>query len=118
MKIDGQKGITLTVLVITIVILLILASVTIYSTLNKDGIVDKTNEFKNIVENSQEGTAQKIYNLLGELEEEIKEDDSTTQDKTAPTVTVTKEAVGTNFIEVTVSATDAQSGMPENPVYR
>ena len=67
MKIAGQKGITLTVLVITIVILLILASITIYSALNKDGIVDKTNEFKNIVENSQEGTAQKIYNLLGKI---------------------------------------------------
>ena len=39
------------------------------------------------------------------------------QDKEAPTVTVTKGAVATNSIAVSVSSSDAQYGMPTSPTY-
>lgn len=70
MKVATQKGVTLIVLVVTIAILLILAMVTINAAFNKDGLIDSTKEFKNMVENAQDQTVQKTNDLLKELESE------------------------------------------------
>lgn len=66
-----QEGITLIVLVITIIILLILATVSIDIVFKEDGIIDKS---QNLVEEIQDGQAnnnRELKNLINELNEDI-----------------------------------------------
>ena len=70
-KTKGKKGITLVALVITIVILLILAGISI-STLTNTGIFQKAKDAKNASENAE----KKEKSLLSEYEQEILKQDS------------------------------------------
>lgn len=63
----GQKGITLVALVITIIILLILAGVTISLTLGDNGIFNKT---KNAAQNYKD-QQQSELNLVNDLNQYI-----------------------------------------------
>ena len=66
-----QDGITLIVLVITIIILLILVIVSIDIVFKEDGIIDKS---QNLVEEIQDGQAnnnRELKNLINELNEDI-----------------------------------------------
>ena len=70
-KFVETKGITLVALVITIIILLILATVSIDIVFKEDGIIDKS---QNLVEGIQDGQAtnnRELKNLINELNEDI-----------------------------------------------
>ena len=73
-KIKKEKGITLVALIVTIVILLILAGISI-STLTNTGIFDKAKEAQKVSENAEKG--QK--NILSEYEDEIYNNASTSK---------------------------------------
>ena len=73
----GQKGITLVALVITIIVLLILAGVTISLTLGNEGIITKSqqatgnyinaaNEEKTQLDSVDDTTDQILENIFGE----------------------------------------------------
>ena len=59
-----EKGITLVALVVTIIVLLILAGVTLNIVLDNDGIINKTKEGAEEYENAQKAEQE----LLGEIE--------------------------------------------------
>ena len=66
-----QKGITLLSLVITIVILLILAGVTISTLFGDDGIIKKAQEAKNTWDNAIQSDLDAIENLQDQLYDEM-----------------------------------------------
>ena len=65
-KTNGQKGITLVALVITIIILLILATISIQA-LTNTGLFQKANEAKEKTQNATENQAT----ILNEYEDEL-----------------------------------------------
>ena len=136
-----QKGITLIALIITIVILLILAAVTIDIAIDgklfdtaKDA-VDKTNDR---VAEEQE-TIDELMNEWDKLQENTEDNPNTNTggennntsgegnnntgdggeiiDNTPPTVTVTVQGTTTNSITVNVTARDNETGMVSEPQY-
>ncbi len=136
-----QKGITLIALIITIVILLILAAVTIDVAIDgklfdtaKDS-VDKTNDR---VAEEQE-TIDELMNEWDKLQENTEDNPNTNTggennntsgegnnntgdggeiiDNTPPTVTVTVQGTTTNSITVNVTARDNETGMVSQPQY-
>lgn len=60
----NQKGITLVALVITIIVLLILAGITISLTLGENGIINRAKEAGNTYKNAQENE-MKDLNAFG-----------------------------------------------------
>ena len=136
-----QKGITLIALIITIVILLILAAVTIDVAIDgklfdtaKDS-VDKTNDR---VAEEQE-TIDELMNEWDKLQENTEDNPNTNTggennntsgeennneggggeiiDNTPPIVTVTVQGTTTNSITVNVTARDNETGMVSEPQY-
>ena len=73
-KIKKEKGITLVALIVTIVILLILAGISI-STLTNTGIFDKAKEAQKVSENAE----KEQKNILSEYEDEIYNNASTSK---------------------------------------
>ena len=63
LNIKNEKGITLIALIITIILLLILASVTIKLVLGDNGIIKFAKEAKENYINAQEYETEKIINL-------------------------------------------------------
>ena len=136
-----QKGITLIALIITIVILLILAAVTIDVAIDgklfdtaKDA-VDRTND--RVAE--EQGTIDELMNEWDKLQENTEENPNTNTggennnisgegnnneggggeiiDNTPPIVTVTVQGTTTNSITVNVTARDNETGMVSQPQY-
>lgn len=66
-KFDRFKGITLISLVITIVILIILASVGIYLSLGNNGIFTRAKQAKTLYENSKQKEEEELNELYGQL---------------------------------------------------
>ena len=73
-KIKKEKGITLVALIVTIVILLILAGISI-STLTNTGIFGKAKEAQKVSENAE----KEQKNILSEYEDEIYNNTSTSK---------------------------------------
>ena len=67
----SEIGITLIALVVTIIILLILAGITINMLLGKDGIIRTAQEAKNTWEGAVANEQEEIQNLANELNEII-----------------------------------------------
>ena len=65
--IKNRNGITLIALIVTIVVLLILAGVTISAVFSDNGIIKKAQEAKNAWENATQSEINKIENLCHEL---------------------------------------------------
>ncbi len=65
--IKNRNGITLIALIVTIVVLLILAGVTISAVFSDNGIIKKAQEAKNAWENATQSEINKIENLANEL---------------------------------------------------
>ena len=136
-----QKGITLIALIITIVILLILAAVTIDVAIDgklfdtaKDA-VDRTND--RVAE--EQGTIDELMNEWDKLQENTEENPNTNTggennnisgegnnneggggeiiDNTPPIVTATVGGTTTNSITVNVTARDNETGMVSEPEY-
>lgn len=72
----NQKGITLTVLVITIIVLLILAGVSINALFNENGIISKTKNMKNIANEGVQNDIEELNNLNGIINNYSNEDDT------------------------------------------
>lgn len=66
-----QRGITLVALVVTIVVLLILAGVTINAVFSDNGIVKQAQEAANATKNAQENTIRDLENLQEEINKMI-----------------------------------------------
>ncbi len=67
----AEKGITLIALVVTIIILLILAGITINMLLGENGIIRTAQEAKNTWENAVANEQESLNSLLNELNEEL-----------------------------------------------
>ena len=67
LKKKGDSGITLVALVVTIVVLLILAGITITIIFNDSGIINKARETANAVDKSHTDTEKELANLTEEL---------------------------------------------------
>lgn len=63
----NNKGITLLTLVVTIVVLIILAGITINATLGDNGIINKAQESKNKLEDAVNSDQEKLNSLLDEF---------------------------------------------------
>ena len=109
----GKNGITLIALVITIVVLLILAGITIASLLDDNGIINRAKEAKNKIEEAQRNETEQLQNLTNSLNEMI----GNNEEEVNPTVKVTLGTITTSSISVTVTISNLQSEMPVNPVY-
>lgn len=72
MRKKGQKGITLTVLVITIVVMLIIAGSSISMIFDADGLLKSSQEAKQLQVNYYSHETNKIDNLINILDEEMK----------------------------------------------
>jgi len=119
----NSRGITLISLVVTIVVLIILSTVTIYSVLGEGGLIDSAEKKTQSQANRQAIDDTKI----DELEEQLRDDTGhgeyeeggivETPDTTNPTVNVTVSSKGYDTITVSVTASDEDSGLGTNPVY-
>ena len=63
----AEKGITLVALVITIVILIILATITINFAFGEDGLIEKAQEAKNLTEGAVENEQKALNSLMDEF---------------------------------------------------
>ena len=68
-KLKTNSGITLIVLVVTIVVILILSGVTITAITDEDGIWNKSNEFAENTNSIIEESSQQVNNMVEELDE-------------------------------------------------
>lgn len=125
-----NQGITLIALVVTIIVLVILAGITISSLVGDNGIIG---EVKNTAQKANEaiGHHQDTINTMVGALENISEswitgtDDNLgniiggeTQDKTPPIVNITVSNVTYNSITITVQASDSQSGLADTDRYK
>lgn len=74
MKIKNQKGITLVALVVTLIILLILAGVTIGAVLGDNGLINKTKIAKEKYENAQALEKNDMNELANQIQENLNSD--------------------------------------------
>ena len=97
-KRQANKGITLIALVVTIVVLIILATVSINAVLGQNGIIGKAKQAKEMYSNSIAKDNEEMDTLLNEMSqyEEVKKDESgITATVDGKTVTITKDNVAT-----------------------
>ncbi|MFR5682706.1 MAG: type II secretion system protein [Clostridia bacterium] len=66
-----QNGITLVALVITIIVLLILAGITLSMVLGPNGIIGRAQEAKNATENAGKNENQQYQNALTFINEQL-----------------------------------------------
>ena len=119
--IKNRNGITLIALIVTIVVLLILAGVTISAVFSDNGIIKKAQEAKNAWENAAQSEINKIENLANELsniEESINYYFDVVLDKTEvtslpDTITITTK----NYIEEEFSNRDIEYNIQINSEY-
>ena len=67
----GEKGITLIALVVTIVVLLILAGVSINALFGNNGIIEKAQEAQNKMDEAQQKDSNSINQLSNWLDDKI-----------------------------------------------
>lgn len=72
MKRKMQKGVTLMVLVITIVLMLIIAGASVSMIFDSNGMLKSSQEAKNLQENYYGEETNKVDNLINMLDEEMK----------------------------------------------
>ena len=93
-----QKGVTLIILVITIVVILILSSVTINTIFSENGVLNNTKDAQNKVNENIEKSTNKTNELIDIVENEIKENSTIwTQNKTEVTDGITTYEVGDDY---------------------
>ena len=101
-------GITLVALVVTIVILIILATVTINAVLGDSGLIKQAEKTKDIAGNFIAKENEDMNRLAQEYANMMAEDSNppSPEDKTPPTVDIVVGEVTETSISVTVNATD------------
>ncbi len=68
MRFKSDKGITLTLLVITVLLMMILTGITISFIANDDGMIERAHIEKNITEKMQADTEQEIQEMYTQLQ--------------------------------------------------
>ena len=103
-----QSGITLVALVVTMLILIILATVTINAVLGDNGLIKQAQKTKDIAEDYIAKEEEDMNRLAQEYANMMAEDNnpSLPEDKTPPTVDIVVGEVTETSIAVTVNATD------------
>ena len=103
-KFKDEKGITLVALVVTIVVLIILAGITLTLVLGQNGIIGKAQQAKAVSTNAQKAEEEGLNNLYNEMV-------SATGEQTAPTTpTTVATAIGTVLSTTTNTALKDDEG--------
>ena len=123
MKIETEeKGITLVALILTVVIMLILAAVTINVTLGEGGLIEQAQHAAEQTANAAKSEQEQLASLEQELANILAEDGQITPpkpDQIPPVVSnITINEVTDSTIKITVTASDEQSGLAESNAYR
>ena len=116
----NEKGITLVALVVTIVIIVILASVTITATFGENGIIKQAELVRDLASNATIAEAEEMNSLMGEYSNIMNGDGEVPEpptDTTPPTVNIVVGETTENSITITVNAEDKESGMIDSPKY-
>ena len=117
-----EKGITLVALILTVVIMLILAAVTINVTLGEGGLIDQAQHAAEQTANAAKSEQEQLASLEQELANILAEDSQITPpepDQIPPVVSnITINEVTDSTIKITVTASDEQSGLAESNAYR
>lgn len=104
--IRGKNGITIISLVLTIVIILILAGITLNVTIGQDGLISKTKKIANDITKSEEEAQTQINSLQTTQNESLGV--TNIEDTTPPSISMN---VLTNPVVVEVTVTETQSGL-------
>ena len=96
MKNKGEKGVTLVALVITIVLLLILAGISIKFTLGDEGIVKRAQNTANDYQEQTEGIASHINNVDDWIDENVDKVKNEVNKKADANGTINGKKAGTN----------------------
>ena len=117
-----NAGITLITLVITILIIIILAGITINATLGDNGLIHQAQLEKDSVEGTIESESSKMNSLLQEYANLMAEDaeggiQEPEEDTTPPTVTIIEGEITENSIGISVNANDPESGLASTNAY-
>ena len=121
-RMESQRGITLVALVVTIIVIIILASISIKSVFSEKGIMQQAKDEKKAVEDRLKREEENLKSLLGEYKNSMngsgstdendvdKDDDSNTNSNSevpsTPTVTPTPVPTGPKGTQLVSSVTD------------
>ena len=115
-----NKGITLIALVVTIVILIILATVSISVLFGENGLIKKAQEARDHQSNAITMEEEDLNRLTAEFTNAMEGGSGIPEpptDTTGPTVNITVGTVTDTSIQIQVTATD-ESGLAESETYR
>ena len=115
-----NKGITLIALVVTIVILIILATVSISALFGENGLIKKAQEARDHQSNAITMEEEDLNRLTAEFTNVMEGGSGVPEppaDTTGPTVNITVGTVTDTSIQIQVTATD-ESGLAESETYR
>ena len=118
---NNEAGITIITLAITILIIIILASITLNAVLGDNGLLKQAQDAKDLAESTTLETGEKMNKVLQEYMNVMAEDEGSgitepEEDTTPPTVIITEGDITENSIEINVTANDPESGLAsENP---
>lgn len=101
----NKQGITLVALVVTVIVLLILAGVTITSLLGDDGIIQKAQQAANTMNEAIEIEQAKINDLQEQLNNVVNEDQNTQQSTEISIVFLVLEDTPTIKVDTTADLT-------------
>ena len=107
-----EKAITLIALVITIVVLIILATVTINYTLGENGLINQAKNTKNSAENTVASSSGKMNELLQEYTNVLSEDATSPEEPDLPTAEETLDISDNKKIYVKIP----NIKNPDNPI--
>ena len=103
---SGKNGVTIISLVVTIVIILILAGITLNITIGEDGLISKSKEITNDIVKSEEEAQTQINSLQTAQSESLGV--TNLEDTTPPSISMN---ILTNPVIVEVTVTETQSGL-------
>ena len=117
-----EQGITLITLVITILIIIILAGITINASLGDNGLLRQAQNAKDLAESTTLETGEKMNKVLQEYANIMAEDEGggiqePEEDTTPPTVRIAEGAITQNSITINVTANDSESGLASEKPY-
>ena len=119
---NKEAGITIITLAVTILIIIILASITINAVLGDNGLLSQAQDAKDLAESTTLETGDKMNSLLQEYMNVMAEDsgggiEEPEVDTTPPTVTIIEGEITQNSIAISVIANDPESGIASENAY-
>lgn len=112
-----ERGITLIALVITIIILMILATVSINVVSGEGGLIYRAQEAKRLTEQAEQ-EEKKTINSIIEKYTNIMTGDTSQKDTTSPTVNIEVGTITESSIQIIVNAQDDESGLATKGTYK